>query len=243
VMDEVLAVGDMKFQQKCLGRMGDAANSEGRTVLYVSHNMNTIRQLCQRCIVMDHGHVVFDGPTEEAISIYMENNAELSLETDCSGERPYKDLDDKMRINRVRFLEKTVAPIYSSGEKIKLQIEYSVFKPVSDVALRLVLETPDRIRVGMATTEPCLSAQTGEYRSTIELPLDWLAPGRYCCTAVFYSINEFGTDQVHDRIQNAFTFEKGQGTEETNHKAWEHRAWGYMMMPPLSLSSPELYRE
>ncbi len=52
VMDEVLAVGDMKFQQKCLGKMGDAANSEGRTVLYVSHNMNTIRQLCTRCIVL-----------------------------------------------------------------------------------------------------------------------------------------------------------------------------------------------
>lgn len=44
----------MKFQQKCLGKMGDAANSEGRTVLYVSHNMNTIRQLCTRCIVLDH---------------------------------------------------------------------------------------------------------------------------------------------------------------------------------------------
>ena len=70
VMDEVLAVGDMKFQQKCLGKMGDAANQEGRTVLYVSHNMNTIRQLCTRCIVLDHGKVVFDGDVEEAIDIY-----------------------------------------------------------------------------------------------------------------------------------------------------------------------------
>ena len=50
VMDEVLAVGDMKFQQKCLGKMGDASANEGKTVLYVSHNMNTIRQLCNRCI-------------------------------------------------------------------------------------------------------------------------------------------------------------------------------------------------
>ena len=88
VMDEVLAVGDMKFQQKCLGRMGDAANTEGRTVLYVSHNMNTIRQLCKRCIVMDHGRVIFDGDTEQAISIYMENSAEMALEYDCTGERP-----------------------------------------------------------------------------------------------------------------------------------------------------------
>ena len=55
VMDEVLAVGDMNFQQKCLNRMGEAASGEGRTVLYVSHNMNTIRRLCTRCIVLDHG--------------------------------------------------------------------------------------------------------------------------------------------------------------------------------------------
>ncbi|MCI5575190.1 MAG: ABC transporter ATP-binding protein, partial [Clostridiales bacterium] len=61
VMDEVLAVGDMKFQQKCLGKMDDVSKNEGRTVLYVSHNMNTIRQLCTRCIVLDHGKVVFDG--------------------------------------------------------------------------------------------------------------------------------------------------------------------------------------
>ena len=71
IMDEVLAVGDMKFQQKCLGKMGDVAESEGRTILYVSHNMNTIRQLCSRCVVLDKGRVIFDGDTEEAIAIYM----------------------------------------------------------------------------------------------------------------------------------------------------------------------------
>lgn len=74
VMDEVLAVGDMKFQQKCLGRMGDAANQEGRTVLYVSHNMSTIRQLCDRCVVLDQGRVIYDGDVEKAISIYMDTS-------------------------------------------------------------------------------------------------------------------------------------------------------------------------
>ena len=61
IMDEVLAVGDMAFQKKCLDRMHDAAQLEGRTVLYVSHNMNTIRQLCNRCIVLSKGKVIFDG--------------------------------------------------------------------------------------------------------------------------------------------------------------------------------------
>ena len=63
--------GDMKFQQKCLGKMSDVANQDGRTVLYVSHNMSTIRQLCSRCIVLDKGKVIFDGDVEQAIAIYM----------------------------------------------------------------------------------------------------------------------------------------------------------------------------
>ena len=74
IMDEVLAVGDMKFQKKCLTKMRQAAKQDGRTVLYVSHNMATIRDLCDRCIVLDKGKVVFDGDVDAGIAIYMSNN-------------------------------------------------------------------------------------------------------------------------------------------------------------------------
>ena len=57
IMDEVLAVGDMRFSQKCLNKMSELSRTEGKTILYVSHNMNTVRQLCDRCIVMEKGHV------------------------------------------------------------------------------------------------------------------------------------------------------------------------------------------
>ena len=74
IMDEVLAVGDMAFQKKCLDKMRDAAKKEGRTVLYVSHNMSTIRQLCDRCIVLDKGKIVFEGNVEDSINVYMGNS-------------------------------------------------------------------------------------------------------------------------------------------------------------------------
>ena len=64
IMDEVLAVGDMKFQKKCLTKMRQAARRDGKTVLYVSHNMATIRDLCDRCIVLDKGKVIFDGDVD-----------------------------------------------------------------------------------------------------------------------------------------------------------------------------------
>ena len=71
IMDEVLAVGDMAFQNKCLEKMNEVSKKEGRTILYVSHNMNTIRQLCERCIVLSHGQVVFNGDVEDAINLYL----------------------------------------------------------------------------------------------------------------------------------------------------------------------------
>lgn len=70
VMDEVLAVGDVSFQQKCMSYLKRAAREEGRTVIYVSHNMDTVRNFCQRGIVLDKGRVLFDGEIETAIGIY-----------------------------------------------------------------------------------------------------------------------------------------------------------------------------
>lgn len=74
VIDEVLAVGDAEFQKKAIGKMQDISKGEGRTVLFVSHNMAAVKSLCTRGIVMENGRVVFDGETEEALSVYQKSN-------------------------------------------------------------------------------------------------------------------------------------------------------------------------
>jgi lipopolysaccharide transport system ATP-binding protein len=74
VLDEVLAVGDVAFQKKCLGKMGDVAR-HGRTVLFVSHNLSAVNSLCRRVLVMDNGQLDFDGPTREGIERYMQRSA------------------------------------------------------------------------------------------------------------------------------------------------------------------------
>ncbi|MBO3463339.1 polysaccharide ABC transporter ATP-binding protein [Aetokthonos hydrillicola Thurmond2011] len=71
VVDEVLAVGDAAFQKKCLGKMGDVATKEGRTVLFVSHSMQAIAQLTKRCILLSKGNLQFDGNTSEAVQLYL----------------------------------------------------------------------------------------------------------------------------------------------------------------------------
>ncbi|OYD99126.1 ABC transporter [Nostoc sp. 'Peltigera membranacea cyanobiont' 213] len=71
IVDEVLAVGDSAFQKKCLGKMGDVATKEGRTVLFVSHSMQAIAQLTKRCILLSKGNIQFDGHTGKAVQLYL----------------------------------------------------------------------------------------------------------------------------------------------------------------------------
>jgi len=70
IVDEVLAVGDAEFQKKCLGKMGDVSRSEGRTILFVSHNMESVRSLCSKGLVLNNGEIVFNGEVNEAVQAY-----------------------------------------------------------------------------------------------------------------------------------------------------------------------------
>ncbi|AFY90204.1 polysaccharide ABC transporter ATP-binding protein [Chroococcidiopsis thermalis] len=81
IVDEVLAVGDSAFQKKCLGKMGDVSNKEGRTVLFVSHSMQAIAQLTKRCILLSKGNIQFDGHTSKAVQLYI-------AESKCLDEQP-----------------------------------------------------------------------------------------------------------------------------------------------------------
>ena len=78
VVDEVLAVGDAEFQKKAIGKMQDISKGQGRTVLFVSHNMAAVKSLCTRAIVLEHGKTVFEGDTDAAISYYL-NTSEVDL--------------------------------------------------------------------------------------------------------------------------------------------------------------------
>ena len=73
IMDEVLAVGDMKFQKKCLDKMKNLAKNQGKTILYVSHNMSTISDMCNRCIFLEEGTLKYDGSVEKAIQMYYDD--------------------------------------------------------------------------------------------------------------------------------------------------------------------------
>src|SRR5690606_14235978 len=108
IVDEVLAVGDASFQKKCLGKMGDVAR-QGRTVLFVSHNMDAVQRLCSRAIMLEHGRVVVEGPTASVVSRY------LSRDLGKAAPTTPVSLSDVRRVGSGEVRFQTVC--YSSGDE------------------------------------------------------------------------------------------------------------------------------
>ena len=235
IMDEVLAVGDMAFQKKCLDRMRDAAKQEGRTVLYVSHNMNTIRQLCDRCVVLDKGRVVFEGGVEEAINHYMNTTKSLSVVNECPGDRKGIPADHQIHIDRATF-QNTDFPLYQSGDAVCVRVDYTCKRDILNLAFRMTVQSGDKSVVGLATSRPCIEARKGSNTVDLTLALDWLAPGKYIIKLTAYSVNEYGTNKMHDIVDDCFAFEKVQSMDDNNRMNWNHAWWGYMMFPEIQIT-------
>ena len=117
LVDEVLAVGDMAFQRKCLGKMDDAAQG-GRTILFVSHNMGAVRQLCQRVIWLDQGKVVADGNPEDVISRYLAESSRGFVITQMES--------DSLRIEKVVLKDGKgrLRTTFSPGEDLGIEIHF-----------------------------------------------------------------------------------------------------------------------
>lgn len=232
IMDEVLAVGDMAFQNKCLQKMGDVSKADSRTILYVSHNMNTIRQLCDRAIVLDNGRVIFDGSTEKGVSIYLGNKPETSAVNYCNGPRDARyNLDGKYRILCVTFVGKEV-PVFEDGEPILLAIQYAIDEIKSEwFAIRMSVSAMDGRVVGQTTSPPVIRSSLGTSTTTVLLDLNSLAPGRYMLKLVLYSVNEFGGNENYDVVEAACSFELQQ--YGNNNMEWHAEWWGYLKFPEL----------
>ncbi len=228
IMDEVLAVGDMAFQKKCLNKMREAADKEGRTVLYVSHNMNTIRNLCDRCIVMDHGHIVFDGDVEEAIARYMGHDS-----------RSYSDrilvnpnMRDPMWANPDVRVESITAKcpdgILNYGDRISfcLQIR-NLRSKESRVLMRIMVKTSAGQPVTMsATADEIAVPPNASFSQELELDSSHLTPGMYSLSFVLYETGDLGVDENIDVLRDVFSFTI-IATPDFNHgMTWNTHWWG-----------------
>lgn len=234
IMDEVLAVGDMAFQKKCLDRMRDAAQLEGRTVLYVSHNMNTIRQLCNRCIVLSKGRVIFDGDVEDAIEVYMGQGIETPANVDLTTiKRTQNSLVNGVKLKGINVLENNMWKI-KVGDKLRFSIDVEATEDLTDIGYRSRLTAIDGSSISVLLAPNLFSCKAGE-KLTIPLEADvsQLVPGRYCLTPVLYGVNQYGGWQFYDHVEKAVTFEVETKPGFNENMEWEQKWWGSVKLPEI----------
>lgn len=238
IMDEVLAVGDVKFQQKCLGKMGDASQGDGKTVLYVSHNMSTIRQLCKRCIVMNHGKIIFDGRTEKAIDIYV--NREIKdykkiYELDRA-ERPSADHGRHVRVTSFEFLDCETAR-FREG-KIAAKIRWRGSRKIDDIRVFVVLKRYDDVNIGVAISEIIGNVMENEEgEANVLFNFENLVSGRYYFFLNIITANVFETLTSYDRPSEKIFFEITESKEV--HFEWKEGEMGNIKFPQTRLIQRE----
>ena len=131
IIDEVLAVGDADFQKKCLGKMQDVSRSDGRTILFVSHNMAAVKELCNKAILMENGEIAYSGTVPEALNLYLSSNKNIEAEADFINDENIRRGNGEVRFTQILINngEKNSDP----SESTLIQISAVVNKSVEDI--------------------------------------------------------------------------------------------------------------
>jgi lipopolysaccharide transport system ATP-binding protein len=183
LVDEVLAVGDAEFQAKCLGKMQDVTR-EGRTVVFVSHNLAAVQSLCPRSLLLERGRLAFDGPTDEAIQHYVGRGGDRGqavadrqqLAERLAKSRVYGDAPS-FECTRIAVLDERGEPARSfrSDEDITIAVDYTVLRPLP--SLRVLVTLTDGNQTPLLRTESIddpelegVRLEPGSYHSQVVLP-------------------------------------------------------------------------
>lgn len=177
IIDEVLAVGDAEFQKKCLGKMEEVTKKDGRTILFVSHNMSAVKQLCTRAIFMENGKIKMDGPTDKVVDEYLgfgsnaeERNRHATIELP-----PHAKSDFQIRKIQSMLSHGTPTIDIPIAENFKIAFEYEVRKEMESVFISLLIFKDGSQRIVDIMEIDALPSAVktrlpGKYATTIEIP-------------------------------------------------------------------------
>jgi homopolymeric O-antigen transport system ATP-binding protein len=206
VVDEVLAVGDAEFQKKAIGKMQEISKGEGRTVLFVSHNMTAVKSLCTRGIVLENGKVVYEGNSENAVEFYL-NNESLKICTNLL-ERTDRKGTGELRFSKVELLNKqgnSVSKIISGAyAKFRLHMVFNRKISHRDLIFGLVIYDTNQVKIAdFYTNEMGVKFDFIESFIDLEVPKLMLRGGNYSLVIVAQTakIVVKQIDLVHDVLQ------------------------------------------
>lgn len=209
IVDEVLAVGDAEFQKKCLGKMGDVTKGEGRTVLFVSHNMTAVRKLCNRGILLKHGGLILDDITEKVLDRYdLEfNSSDKNFRIDFpENNSPMQILNVKLckpsEDSLIIFLEDKLQFVFEINVRENIPNAYITID-IKDINEELIYWTSDY------TSNRYNSDITGKIKITCSCPSKLLTAGIYTAQFAIYSPTE-GIVDYHPEYTINFEIEENE---------------------------------
>lgn len=228
IMDEVLAVGDMKFQQKCLNKMKEVAETEGRTILYVSHNMDTIHQLCSRCLVLNQGKMVFDGDVEEAARIYLGKVPRTEISMDFSKVlRPGWLGRNEVRLTWGEYPDRDKPVIQGAGLALLLRWKYN--EAVERIGLRVEIMDETRRPFATRVFYDIDSGEMGEESECVfQLDLTHVMNGSYMTYYTLFCVDGYRQSVDLDCVRGLdFVVER---EEQDSLLRWKNTSWGNIQL-------------
>lgn len=238
IMDEVLAVGDVKFQQKCLNSMLHSSKCDNRTILYVSHNMATIKQLCDRCIVLNKGKIVFNGDTSEAINVYLgrdiyENKKYIDL---SQVQRKSNEYGKKIKIRGFEFLNGDDAgAAYMQGTKARCRIDWDIQEDIDNFQIQIVIVDIDFSPVCVMHSEMLsLKADRNSIGADFEFDFSNFCVGKYSFILNCIHVNEYGGVTSYDQPYEYISFEICENGKSYQ-TAWNRKTMGSVKLNAIRM--------
>lgn len=204
IVDEVLAVGDAEFQKKCLGKMEEVTKKDGRTIIFVSHNMAAIKKLCNRCILLQNGRVIKNGPTQEVLNFYLNDKQNLNSITIIPNKnRPHG------QFTKISILNKDSNPSAQIpiSENFFIDLEFEISQPIKQKTIFLNFFIQGELLTICSASDKdgkYFDFDNGKYSCRAEIPAYLFQVGIVFFSAILANLGD-GNSSI-DTIQN-LTFE------------------------------------
>ena len=237
LMDEVLAVGDMMFQKKCLRKMKEISEDGNKTILYVSHNMQTIRELCDRCIVLQDGRIIYDGDVDEGIRLYMQDILEVKHVYEFTENRDFRFATGNVTIQKLE-LDRPVQG--SEDTELNIQMYCEAQREIHGLHMRFtVYDSQDQV-VGTAVS------QQFEVEEGVACPLEFtfqtemLVEGEY--SADIALVEPLGDRQIrHAFVRRAMAF-RIEVRERVYQMPWYSNVWGQVCFQNMEVKEKKFVK-
>ncbi|OUD37658.1 ABC transporter ATP-binding protein [Flavobacterium sp. FPG59] len=229
IVDEVLAVGDSEFQKKAIGKMQDISKTGGRTVLFVSHNMVAVKQLCSRGILLENGTIVFDGGIDQAVERY--NNDNVLIGSFVSWPFAVAPGNSNAKVTSIELIAENDEFVIENDFKIEIKYANLLDAHTLNVSVSIMSDSDQYV---LATPHLERSAQeVGHYKSVCTIPANLLNTGTYYFTVILVG-NNFEIITQLDKIVSVEIGEKGI------HRKNYFGYWGGIVRPYLNWSNQKI---